>query len=148
MAIVRSLQRLSTFAPSFTSLGVYYSHTGDTVRASKSFQKAFELDPRETEAARRLAEGLANEREWDLVNVIARRVIDGEGGTEIDGNISQEEMARYSSANGWAWKAVGVVELVGLTSHPQSLLHSLTQSLSEPSCVSICYHCLPDRAPC
>lgn len=114
MAIVTSLQRLSSFAPSFTSLGVYYSHTGDAIRASKAFQKAFELDPRETAAARSLAEGFANESEWDLVNVIARRVIDGEGG-DIDGDTSQEEMARYSSENGWAWKAVGVVELV---SHP------------------------------
>lgn len=108
---ITALKRSPTFAPAFTSLGIYYSdHLSppDPNRASKCFQKAFELDPREADAARRLAEGFAEEREWDLVEVVARRTIDGEGGME-----GGTATARYLPLNAWAWKAVGVVELVG-----------------------------------
>jgi len=85
----------------------------DPIRASKCFQKAFELDAREADAARRLAEGFAEEREWDLVEVVANRTIEGEGGFED----SQEIIAgRYLPVNAWAWKASGVVHLVSFLS--------------------------------
>jgi superkiller protein 3 len=115
---IMALKRHSTYAPAFTSLGVYYAEfvsPPDPIRASKCFQKAFELDPREGYAARRLAEGFAEEREWDLVEVVARRTIDGEGGLEAgmkDGDAVA--IGRYLPTNAWAWKAVGVVELVRL----------------------------------
>ena len=41
---------------------------------------AFELDAREADAARQLAEGFAEEREWDLIEVVANRTIEGKGG--------------------------------------------------------------------
>ncbi|PIL34098.1 hypothetical protein GSI_03809 [Ganoderma sinense ZZ0214-1] len=109
---VTALKRSSTFAPAFTSLGIYYSEfvsPPDPNRASKCFQKAFELDPREAEAARRLAEGFAEEGEWDLVEVVARRTIDGEGGLEQGPDAKAS--SRYLPLNAWAWKAVGAVEL-------------------------------------
>ena len=102
-----------SFAPAFTSLGIYYAEVStppDLDRSSKCFQKAFELDAREGEAARRLAEGFAEEREWDLVEVVARRTIDGEGG--LEGGREKMASGRYLPTNAWAWKAVGVVELV------------------------------------
>jgi superkiller protein 3 len=112
---ITSLKHNREYAPAYTSLGVYYSEHAsppDPTRASKCFQKAFELDAREAEAARRLAEGFADEREWDLVEVVARRTIDGEGGMgagmEGDGAAS----GKYLPTNAWAWKALGVVELV------------------------------------
>lgn len=111
---IASLKSSPTYAPSFTSLGIYYSEFAsppDPTRASKCFQKAFELDPREAEAARRLAEGFAEDREWDLVDVVARRTIEGEGGSDAGVNGSSTA-ARYLPTNAWAWKAVGVVELV------------------------------------
>lgn len=113
---ITSLKRSSTFAPAFTSLGLYYSSfvsPPDLTRASKCFQKAFELDAREGDAARRLAEGFADENEWDLVEVVARRTIAGEGGA--DGGISSGDKvasARYLPTNAWAWKAIGGVEIV------------------------------------
>ncbi|TFK87083.1 TPR-like protein [Polyporus arcularius HHB13444] len=109
---VTALKRSPTFAPAFTSLGIYYSEylsPPDPNRASKCFQKAFELDPREAEAARRLAEGFAEEGEWDLVEVVARRTIEGEGGLE-DGPEAKASR-RYLPINAWAWKAVGAVEM-------------------------------------
>ncbi|KAG1896020.1 superkiller protein 3 [Suillus fuscotomentosus] len=113
---ITSLKHNREYAPAYTSLGVYYSEHAsppDHTRASKCFQKAFELDARESEAARRLAEGFADEREWDLVEVVARRTIDGEGGMgagmgEGDGAAS----GKYLPTNAWAWKALGVVELI------------------------------------
>lgn len=112
---ITSLKRSSNFAPAFTSLGIYYAEASppDLDRSSKCFQKAFELDAREGEAARRLAEGFAEEREWDLVEVVARRTIEGEGGLE-GGESGREKGAsgRYLPTNAWAWKALGVVELV------------------------------------
>jgi superkiller protein 3 len=109
---ITSLKHDTTFAPAFTSLGIYYSEAAnppDPIRASRCFQKAFELDAREGDAARRLAEGFAEEREWDLVEVVANRTIEGEGGSRD----SQEVIAgRYLPVNAWAWKASGVVHLV------------------------------------
>ncbi|KAG8213777.1 superkiller protein 3 [Butyriboletus roseoflavus] len=113
---IDSLKCDRTYAPAYTSLGIYYSefaHPPDPTRASRCFQKAFELDPREAGAAKRLAEGFADEREWDLVEVVARRTIDGEGG--LDAGILTQDGAvvgRYLPTNAWAWKAVGVVEMM------------------------------------
>lgn len=99
-------------------MGIYYLESADPpdpTRASKCFQKAFELDPRETEAARRLAHSFADEREWDLVKVVARRTIEGEGG--LGGGLGDAEasaIAKHKPTNAWAWKALGVVELVSV----------------------------------
>lgn len=112
---ITSLKYNREYAPAYTSLGVYYSeHTSppDPTRASKCFQKAFELDAREAEAARRLAEGFADEREWDLVEVVARRTIDGEGGMGAGVEGDSTASGKYLPTNSWAWKALGVVELV------------------------------------
>ncbi|KAH9940522.1 TPR-like protein [Epithele typhae] len=109
---VTSLKRSSTFAPAFTSLGIYYAEflsPPDPNRASKCFEKAFVLDPREGDAARRLAEGFAEEGDWDLVNVVAQRAIEGEGGAEDGPEVKASR--RYRPINAWAWKAVGAVEL-------------------------------------
>ena len=88
---------------------MYYIEVADPPdpnRASKCFQKAFELDATQADAARRLAESFAEEREWDLVEVVARRTIEGEGGNE-------KTASKHLPINSWAWKALGVVELVG-----------------------------------
>ncbi len=47
--------------------------------ALKCFQKAFELNAREADAARQLAEGFLEEQEWDLVKVVMNRTIEGKG---------------------------------------------------------------------
>lgn len=113
---IKALKQDSTFAPAFTSLGIYYNDflsPPDPIRASKCFQKAFELDAREAVAARQLVEGFANDAEWDLVEVVAQRTIDGEGG--VTGGLDKSEFdptSRYLPTNSWAWKAVGVVKFV------------------------------------
>jgi len=112
---ISALKRDSEFAPAFTSLGIYYLENAsppDPIRSSKCFQKAFELDPRETVAARRLTEGFANDKEWDLVEVVAQRTIDGEGGLNAGMDKAELDATRYLPTNSWAWKAIGVVKFV------------------------------------
>lgn len=92
-----------------------------------------------------MAEGFADEREWDLVEVVAKRAIEGEGGAE--GDIMGNEMAarRYMAVNAWAWKAIGVVELV---SRPERLMLSeaLTHLILEPVKLHASHHLPPDRS--
>ncbi|PPQ99738.1 hypothetical protein CVT24_009721 [Panaeolus cyanescens] len=111
---IGALKQDSRFAPAFTSLGVYYhdyADPPDPARSSKCFQKAFELDARETLAAQKLAEGFADDREWDLVDVVAQRTIDGEGGLNAGMDKAEGDTTRYLPSNSWAWKALGVVKL-------------------------------------
>lgn len=121
---IASLKSNATYPPAFTSLGIYYSEYAsprDAIRASKCFQKAFELDPREAFAARKLAEGFAEDREWDLVEVVAQRTIEGEGG--LDAGIKgawAEPATRYLPTNAWAWKALGIIEL-NRRNHPPAI---------------------------
>jgi superkiller protein 3 len=114
---VNALRRFPTFASAFTSIGIYYLEQAsppDFDRAQRCFQKAFELDATQAEAARRLVMGLAEEKEWALVDVIAKRVIAGEGGLEGGLSGTGSDTTRFLPTNAWAWKAVGGVEMVSL----------------------------------
>ncbi|EAL21087.1 hypothetical protein CNBD4630 [Cryptococcus deneoformans B-3501A] len=102
------------FAASYTSLGVCYSSATppDNERALKCFQRAFELDATETDAAYRLANGYADEDEWARVRTIAVRVMEGEGGLEgVAGGDVLNAKGRFAPQNGWAWKALGSSEM-------------------------------------
>lgn len=111
---ITALKRDSSFAPAFTSLGLYYSTVSnpiDSARATKCFQKAFELDASENEAAHRLAQSYANDNDWDLVYLVAQRTIEGEGGElALRGEITSQR--RHITRNAWAWTAIGSTELI------------------------------------
>lgn len=111
---ITALKRDSSFAPAFTSLGLYYnsvSNPPDAARAAKCFQKAFELDSTEDEAARRLAESYADDGDWDLVYLVAQRTIEGEGGeSALGGEINSQR--RHITRNAWAWTAIGSTQLI------------------------------------
>ena len=80
---ITALKYAPSFAPAFSVLGVYYAEATkprDRARASRCFQKAFELDASHANAARRLVPGFADAREWDLIEAVARRAITGGGG--------------------------------------------------------------------
>lgn len=99
-----SIQADISFAPSYTSLGIYYSdYARDKKRARKCFQKAFELSSSEIEAAERLARAFAKGNEWDLVEVVAQRVIES----------GKARPAPGSKRKGFSWPyaALGVVQL-------------------------------------
>ncbi|GAA5985800.1 hypothetical protein JCM11641_006210 [Rhodosporidiobolus odoratus] len=114
-AYIASLRALPSYAPAFTSLGLYYRSlaTPDWERASKCFQKAFELDPGQEVAAKYLAEEFAELGEWSLVEVIARRVVEGNKGKIGMGGKAAKRLA-------WAWKAIGGSEL-NSKKYPQAI---------------------------
>ena len=101
-AFVTCLKYNHNYAPAYTSLGIFYADmVNDLDRAYRCFQKAFELDAGEVEAAERLARNFADSRQWDLVEVVARRLL-------------QASRKRVSTKRELSWphRALGVAELV------------------------------------
>ena len=99
-----SLQANLNYAPAYTILGIYYAdYAKDKKRARKCFQKAFELSASEVEAAERLAKAFADQREWDLVEVVAQRVIES-------GKVRPPPGSKKKGFS-WPFAALGVVQL-------------------------------------
>ena len=109
-----SLQADMNFAPAYTSLGVYYAdYAKDRKRARKCFQKAFELSALEVVAAERLANSFAKSHEWDLVEVVAQRVVDSGRTKPAPGS--------KRKAISWPHAALGVVQL-NKQDYPRSIV--------------------------
>ena len=99
-----SMQTDMNFAPAYTSMGIYYAdYAKDRKRARRCFQKAFELSSGEVEAAERLAKSFASSSEWDLVEVVAQRVVES-------GKVKQAPGSKKKAAS-WPFAALGVVQL-------------------------------------
>jgi superkiller protein 3 len=108
---VTCLKYNHNYAPAYTSLGIFYADiVGDGDRAYKCFQKAFELDAGETEAAERLARDFADSGQWELVEVVARRVLEA----------SRKRLSRKRELS-WPHRALGVAELVCQPEIPSNL---------------------------
>ena len=73
----------------------------DLNRAYKCFQKAFELDAGEMDAAERLAQDFADSGQWELVEVVARRVLQ-----------ATQKRVSTGKALSWPHRALAVAELV------------------------------------
>ncbi|KAH8661648.1 hypothetical protein BGZ60DRAFT_433450 [Tricladium varicosporioides] len=92
------------FAPAYTSLGIFYAdYSKDKKRSRKCFQKAFELSATEVEAAERLARIFAEQSEWELVEVVAQRVVDS-------GKVRPAPGSKKKGIS-WPFAALGVAEL-------------------------------------
>ena len=101
---IASLQADLNYAPSYTILGIYYADYGrDKKRARKCFQKAFELSSSEVEAAERLAQLFAKSGEWELVEVVAQRVVES-------GKVKTAPGSKKQGVS-WPFAALGVVQL-------------------------------------
>ncbi|KXL50247.1 MAG: hypothetical protein FE78DRAFT_103627 [Acidomyces sp. 'richmondensis'] len=91
-------------APAYTSLGYYYEdYAKDKKRARQCFQKAFELSAAETEAAERLAKSFADQGDWEIVEVVAQRVIDSGRARPPPGS--------KRKGISWPYSAIGVVQM-------------------------------------
>lgn len=100
-AFASSLRENPNYAPTYTSLGKVYSQLlKDVVRATKCFYKAFEIDGGEIEAAEHLVTEFADSMQWDLVEVVATRVI-------------ESERVRSSSGRepSWPYRVLGIASL-------------------------------------
>lgn len=152
---ITSLKRAPSFAPSFTSLGFYYQvearlagaangkqAAAYTERSVKCFQKAFELDAREAAAGYELAREFSKEREWELLEVIARRVVQGETGESSTGAKGKAAPTASATRNAWAWRAIGTVELQA--NHAEEAIAAFQVALRSEETSSSLWHLLGD----
>lgn len=103
-SFLASIQSNINFAPSYTSLGIYYAdYKKDKKRARRCFHKAFEISPSEIEAAERLARAFADQKEWDLVDAVAQRVVESGKAKPAPGS----KRRGYS----WPYAALGTVQI-------------------------------------
>ena len=101
---LQAIKTNAVYAPAYTSLGTYYAdYARDKKRARQCFQKAFELSPAETVAAERLARGFADQGDWEIVEVIAQRVID-------TGRARPPPGSKRKGLS-WPYSALGVVQM-------------------------------------
>lgn len=99
-----SLKSNLNYAPAYTSLGIFYAdYSKDKKRSRKCFQKAFELSSSEVVAAERLARSFAERGEWELVEVVAQRVVDS-------GKVKPAPGSKKKGVS-WPFAALGVAEL-------------------------------------
>lgn len=93
-----------SYGPAYTSLGRYYSsYAKDKRRARQCFQKAFELSAGEVFAAEQLARTFADDANWDIVEVIAQRV--------IDSGIVRPAPGSKRKAFSWPFAALAIVQM-------------------------------------
>lgn len=106
-------------APAYTSLGIFYAdYAKDKKRARQCFQKAFELSTSEIEAAERLARYFADQGEWDIVEVIAQRVVDS-------GKVRPAPGSKKKKGVSWPFSALGVVQM-NKQEYPTSIVSFLS----------------------
>lgn len=121
---IASLQAYLNYAPAYTILGIYYADYGrDKKRSRKCFQKAFELSSSEVEAAERLAQSFANSREWDLVEIVAQRVVES-------GKVRAAPGSKKKGVS-WPFAALGVVQLNN-QEYPKSIVSFQSALRSSP----------------
>ena len=102
--LISSIKADPNYAPPYTLLGIYFQDYGKSQRRARvALQKAFELSISELEAAKRLAGIFADSSEWDLVELIARRVVDSGKARPAPGS----KRKAYS----WPYAALGVVQM-------------------------------------
>ena len=124
-----SLQANINYAPPYTSLGIYYADYGkDKKRARKCFQKAFELSASEVYAAERLARAFADQADWEMVEVVAQRVVES-------GKVRPPPGSKRKGLS-WPFSALGVCQL-----NNQDYVKSTTSFQSALRISSEDYHC-------
>ena len=102
--LIASIKSDSNYAPAYTLLGLYFQDYGKSKkRARVAFQKAFELSTGELTAAERLATMFADASEWDLVELVAQRVV-------VSGRAKPSPGSK-KKAFSWPYAALGVVQM-------------------------------------
>jgi superkiller protein 3 len=102
--LIDAIKANASYAPAYTLLGIYFQDYGKSKqRARVALQKAFELSTSELEAAERLAKAFANASEWDLVELVSKRVVDSGKARPAPGS--------KKKAVSWPYAALGVVQM-------------------------------------
>jgi superkiller protein 3 len=102
--LIDSIKADPSYAPAYTLLGFYFQDYGKSKqRARVALQKAFELSTSEVAAAERLAKLFADTAEWDLVELVAQRVVDSGKAKPAPGS--------KKKAFSWPYAALGTVQM-------------------------------------
>ncbi len=102
--LIASVKANASYAPAYTLLGIYFQDYGKSkARARVALQKAFELSTSELEAAHRLSRAFADSSEWDLVELVATRVVNSGKARPAPGS--------KKKAHSWPYAALGVVQM-------------------------------------
>lgn len=102
--LIDSIKANPGYAPAYTLLGVYFQDYGKSKpRARVALQKAFELSTSELEAAHRLARAFSDTSEWDLVELVAQRVVTSGKARPAPGS--------KKKAYSWPYAALGIVQM-------------------------------------
>jgi superkiller protein 3 len=103
-SLIAAVKADPSYAPAYTLLGIYFQDYGKSKqRARVALQKAFELSTSELEAAHRLAQAFADGAEWDLVELVAQRVVASGKARPAPGS--------KKKAHSWPYAALGVVQM-------------------------------------
>ncbi|KAG5518651.1 hypothetical protein PMAC_002620 [Pneumocystis sp. 'macacae'] len=98
---ITSLRYDPNYSRSFVNLGIFYADVlNDENRSMKCFQKAFELNAGEIDAAERLVIAYAKKKEWNLVETIAKIVISAD-----------RIHRRYCRDLSWPQRSLGIAEM-------------------------------------
>lgn len=105
---VSAVQANPSLAPAWTQLGVYFQdYTKKTAKnrdnAEHALRMAFELSASELDAAERLSRQFADTRQWDLVELVASRVIASDSAKVWPGS--------KKKAPSWPHAALGIVNI-------------------------------------
>lgn len=101
--LIQSLKDSNNHAPSFTLLGVIYKdYYADNIRAQKCFYKAFELDVAEVTAAKYLVTDLVEKNEWDVAEILCKRVVTSERSRRVLLSPLHED-----SDKSWVYRVLG-----------------------------------------
>ncbi|KAG7663597.1 SKI3 [[Candida] subhashii] len=99
--LIQSLKDYEFYAPSYTLLGILFQdYYGDIDRAQKCFYKAFDLDINEIISARYLVEQATAKNEWEVAQVLSKRVVSEEGPRRLLLRATQEDRA-------WPYRVLG-----------------------------------------
>ncbi|RCK63036.1 Superkiller protein 3 [Candida viswanathii] len=100
--LILSLKDSDVYAPSYTLLGILFQdYYGDVDRAQKCFYRAFDLDINEIVAARYLVEQATAKNEWEVAQVLAKRVVSNESSRRL---VMREDVKGDKS---WPYRVLG-----------------------------------------
>lgn len=104
--LIKSLKDYASNSNSYSSLGIIYKkYFNDKSRAEKCFYKAFELDVGEITAARFLVEDFAAENEWDVAEIICKRIVQSDRARRVLLHSGEKE------DNSWPYRVLGSAAL-------------------------------------
>ncbi|KAK6456517.1 antiviral protein [Scheffersomyces xylosifermentans] len=105
--LIDALKDTQFYAPAYTLLGILFQdYYGDKDHGQRCFYKAFELDVVETTAARYVVEELTSKKEWDIAEVLCKRIIDSENARRQLSNLNKDITDRS-----WPYRVLGFCAL-------------------------------------